>query len=279
MQITTKNFSLKHTIESGQFFRYKKIGEYYYIISQDKFFKIKQQNDQIEFDGANRKFVEKFLGLEQDFDNITRELKAEKHVTMAMQTYNGLRILEQHPWEALISFICSSASNIPKITMNVNLLAQNFGTKINFDNQTDCVFPAIGSINDFEKIKNCKVGFRAKYILEANKISQNFFEEIEQLNYQEALQKLTTITGVGEKIADCVLLFGCKRLEAFPVDVWIKRVTEELYFQNKEQKLKDIKKFGQDKFGKYAGYANQYLYHWRRNLDIDKYSAQKPSAL
>src|SRR3989344_1521895 len=260
MNIKIRDYNLKHTLDSGQFFRYKKVGEYYYIISQHNFFKIKQQDDKLEFEGANRKFVEQFLGLEQDFENITKELKKDERITNAIQAYSGIRILEQHPWEALIAFICSSASNIPKITKNVNLLSETFGKKINFDNQTSHLFPTIGEINDFEKIKNCKVGFRAKYILEANKIAQNILENAEKIDYSDALQELIKIPGVGEKIADCVLLFGFNKLEAFPVDVWIKRVMEELYFDNKEQKLKEIKKFGQEKFGKYAGYANQYLY-------------------
>lgn len=267
MHTLTNDFNLKHTIESGQFFRYKKIGEYYYIVAQDKFFKIAQIGNKLEFEGANKKFVQQFLGLEQDFGQIKKHIGKDEKIRLIFPKYCGIRIMQQHPWEALIAFICSSASNIPKITMNVNLLAQKFGKKINFEDKTEYLFPQIGQINDFEKIKECKAGFRAKYIYSANKINSAFIENTKKMNYSDALLNLTTINGVGEKIADCVLLFGFNRLESFPVDVWIKRVVEELYFDNKEQKIKDIKKFGQEKFGKYAGYANQYLYHWRRNID------------
>lgn len=265
MHLKANDFNLKHSLESGQFFRYKIIGEYYYVVSQDKFFKIRQNDDALEFDGASKKFVSQFIGLGQDFETIKKNIEKDAYVNQSLSKFNGLRILEQKPWEALIAFICSSASNIPKITMNVNLLAEKFGKKINCENEITHTFPLPGEINDFDKIKSCKVGFRAKYILEANKTAQQILDNVEQMDYANALQELTKIFGVGEKIADCVMLFGFNKLEAFPVDVWIKRVVEELYFNKKEQKLKDIKKFGQQKFGEYAGYANQYLYHWGRN--------------
>lgn len=266
----TKNFNLKHTLESGQFFRYKKIREHYYIVTHDKFFKARQEGDKLEFEGANKKFVQQFFGLTQDCDCIKKELQKDAHTSNALQQYNGLRILEQQPWQALTAFICSSASNIPKITMNVNMLAETFGKKINLDNETAHLFPEQGEMNDLQKIKNCKTGFRAKYLHEANKLPKDFLSETAKLKYNDALAKLTTMNGVGEKIADCTLLFGFKRFESFPVDVWIKRTIEELYFANKEKNKKEIKNFGVQKFGKYAGYANQYLYHWRRNSQ-DKY--------
>ncbi len=276
MHIITNDFNLKHTIESGQFFRYEKIKDYYYVIVQDKFFKIRQHDNKLEFEGANKKFVRKFLGLESDFEQIKKHIAKDENIKKILAQYSGIRIMQQHPGEALIAFICSSASNIPKITMNVNLLAKKFGKKINFENQTNYLFPKIGQINNFEKIKECKVGFRAKYIFEANKIAKEILNNAEKMTYFDALQELTKIPGVGEKIADCVLLFGFNRLEAFPVDVWIKRVVEELYFENKEQNIKEIKKFGIQKFGEYAGYANQYLYHWRRNLGQTNNSAPAP---
>lgn len=266
MHITVNDFNLKHTLESGQFFRYYVKDGFYYIVSGNNFFKIRQNRKKLEFFGTKRRFVKEFLGLKHDFNDIKKQFNKDKHLNKAMKQYSGLRIMKQQPWETLISFICSSASNIPKITKNVNLLTQTFGRKIHFENEETHVMPEIGEMNDLEKIKNCKVGFRAKYLFETNKIPTDFFDNIENTDYATALSKLTTLHGVGEKIADCVLLFGCNKLEAFPVDVWIKKVMQELYFENKETPLKKIKDFGTNKFGKNAGYANQYLYHWRRNL-------------
>ncbi|MBI4141247.1 hypothetical protein HY485_05415 [Candidatus Woesearchaeota archaeon] len=265
MHLRVNEFNLQHTLESGQFFRYYLKDGFYYVISGNNFFKIRQQGKNLEFLGTKRKFVQQFLGLNHDFETVKKQFSKDKYLNTAMKQYSGLRIMKQNQWETLISFICSSASNIPKITKNVNLLAENFGKKINFENETAFAMPMIGEMNDLAKIKNCKVGFRAKYLFEANRIPTDFFDIIKNLNYTDAVSQLTTLNGVGEKIADCVLLFGCNRLEAFPVDVWIKRVVQELYFDNKETNNKEIKKFGQEKFGKNAGYANQYLYHWRRN--------------
>lgn len=266
MRISVDDFNLKHTLESGQLFRYYLKDGFYYVVAGNNFFKIRQRRTNVEFQGAKRKFVQQFFGLNTDFETVKKKLSKDKHLNNVMGQYSGIRIMKQKPWEALIAFICSSASNIPKITKNVNLLAQTFGKKINFENETAHTLPAIGEMNDLDKIKNCKVGFRAKHLLDANKIKTNFFDEIDKMNYAEALAELTKLNGVGEKIADCVLLFGCNRLEAFPVDVWIKRVMEELYFNGEEKNNKTIKELGTQKFGKYAGYANQYLYHWRRNL-------------
>ena len=150
--------------------------------------------------------------------------------------------------------------------MNVNLLAETFGKKICLGNKTSYLFPEQGQMNDLQKIKNCKTGFRARYLFEANKISAGFFDELSRMDYCNALRELTKLFGVGEKIADCTLLFGFSRFEAFPVDVWIKRIIEQHYFYGNEKSKKEIKQFGQQYFGSYAGYANQYLYHWGRNI-------------
>ncbi|MBI4142075.1 hypothetical protein HY484_04070, partial [Candidatus Woesearchaeota archaeon] len=244
MKLIIKDFNLKHTLESGQFFRYYLKNEFYYVVSGNNFFKIRQNGNKLEFFGTKRNLVKEFLGLNHDFETTKKKLSTDKHLKTALQQYSGLRIMKQQPWETLIAFICSSASNIPKITKNVNLLAENFGRKINFEDEEMYTLPTIGEMNDLEKIKNCKVGFRAKYLLAANEINTDFFDTINDLNYTQALSKLIKLNGVGEKIADCVLLFGCNRLEAFPVDVWIKRVMEELYFDSKEKNNKEIKEFG-----------------------------------
>ena len=141
--------------------------------------------------------------------------------------------------------------------MNLALITQNFGDRGRFPNP--------GELNDLELLKNCKVGFRAKYLYEMNKIvNEEFLSSLSKLSYEEAKTKLVELPGVGEKIADCVLLFAYNKFEAFPVDTWMKKVMEELYLK-KEAPVKIISDFGRQKFGRYAGYAQQYLYHWRRN--------------
>lgn len=257
-KIIIKDFNLNHTLESGQLFRYFKEDTGWRVNHRDVSFRVEQQNDKLIFDGTSEREIKRFLGLTQNFEEITRELDKDKTISQLRKQLHGLRILKQDPWECLVGFICSSASNIPKIKMNLNLITQNFGINGKFPNP--------GELNDLELLKKCKVGFRAKYLYEMNKkVDEEFLKSIYKLSYEDAKTKLVELPGVGEKIADCVLLFAYNKFEAFPVDTWMKKVMEELYLK-KETPVKEISSFGRQKFGKYAGYAQQYLYHWRRNV-------------
>src|SRR3989344_8378707 len=127
MRIRVNDFNLKHTLESGQFFRYYLKDGFYYAVTGNNFFKMQQQEKKIEFSGTTKKITKEFLGLNHDFETTKKQFSKDKHLRNAIKLYSGLRIMKQQPPEALISFICSSASNIPKITKNVNLLAESFG--------------------------------------------------------------------------------------------------------------------------------------------------------
>lgn len=155
-------------------------------------------------------------------------------------------------------------ANIPKIKQNLNLISSEFGKKIKLNNYSSYSFPCPGKISDLERLRKCKVGFRAEYIQSANKIKRDYINNLANLDYSKTKHELMKIKGVGEKIADCVCLFSLDKLEAFPVDVWIKRVMQENYFDNKEVSNDKIREFASDYFGKYAGYANQFLYYFRK---------------
>lgn len=256
--IQTKDFSLKHTLESGQLFRYSQENNGWRINHGKNSFYVEQNYDKLVFKGIKKEELEEFLGLKQDFKKIKKELSRDNCIAGLFEQLKGLRIMKQEPWECLIGFICSSASNIPKIKMNLNLITQNFGRNGRF--------PLIGELNDIELLKDCKAGFRAEYLFKTNKIAtEEFFKKLNDMSYEDAKKELIKLPGVGEKIADCVLLFAYNKFEAFPVDVWMKRVMEELYLK-KETSVKKISEFGRHKFGRYAGYAQQYLYHWRRKV-------------
>ncbi len=257
------NFSLQHTLDSGQFFRYQKIGDWYHCQERDALFKIRQSANVLEFDGTNKQHVKKLFGLNQDYDKIIKELSKDKTLLPAIKKYRGLRVMERDPWETLVSFQCSIFSNIKKIKLNMNCLAKEFGTK----KKEQYTFPAPGKLNDLQKIKKCATGFRAKYIFAANSLVDDaFFAKLKEKNYQDAKNALMEMPGVGEKVADCICLFSLGKTEAFPVDVWIERVMTKTYFNGKKTKTKDIRKFADERWGKLAGYAQQFLYHWGRHL-------------
>ena len=245
------SFSLQHTLDSGQFFRYEKIGDWYHCQERGKQFRIRQKGDSLEFQGVDEKYIRKLFGLNCKYDQIIQELSKDKKLLPAIKKYHGLRIMQRDPWETLISFQCSIFSNIKKIKLNMKNLAKEFGKDF------------AGKLNNLQKIKKCSTGFRAKYIHQANKmVDDKYFEKLKKMKYQEAKRELMKLPGVGEKVADCVCLFSLGKKEAFPTDVWIARVMTKKY---KVKKIKNIKQFAQQKWGKNAGYAQQFLFHYARH--------------
>lgn len=265
-KIKAKNFNLEHTLECGQIFRINKVDDWYYVNAQDKFFKIKQLGNELEFHGVDKEFIIHFFSLNENLSKILKKINKDKYIKKSIDKYRGLRIIKQDPWECLISFICSSASNIPRIKSKIKALSENFGEKVLLDGICDHAFPRPGSINKYKKILNAKTGFRARYIFEANNsVNVEKLNLLRTLPYKSAKKELMKINGVGEKVADCVLLFSLGFTQALPVDTWIKKVMQLLYFNNTTISNEKIREFGLDYFGTYAGYAQQYLFMLARN--------------
>jgi N-glycosylase/DNA lyase len=268
--IEVKHFSLKHSIECGQFFRYKKLNNFYYIHYRNLLFKVKQENNKLyyEFSKHKKNFNEKeflinFFRLNDNLKIIEKQISEDKHIKKAVKKYQGLRLIKQDPWECTISYICSSASNIPKIQKNLELLSKHFGKPIKLDIYNGFTFPEPGAINNLNKIKNSKTGFRAKFILEANRNLKDV-HKLKSLDYKEAKVQLTKNKGIGNKIADCICLFSLEKDEAFPVDTWILKAIKKLYL-NPKATNKQVEQFIKKHFSKHQGYAQQYLYHFIRN--------------
>jgi len=265
-KMRVKEFNLEHTLECGQIFRIKKIDNWYYVNARDKLFKICQTKNEIEFYGAGKKFITHFFSLDENLSKILKEINKDRYIEKSIDKYRGLRILKQDPWECLISFICSTASNISRIKSKLNALSNSFGKEVSiggFDNYT---FPEPGNINNYKKIINAKTGFRAKYIFEANKtVNIKKLNSLKKLSYENAKIELNKINGVGDKVADCVMLFSLGFSQAFPVDTWIKKTMQLLYFDNTTVSNEKIRAFGLDYFGIHAGYAQQYLFMFSRN--------------
>ncbi|MBS1259544.1 MAG: hypothetical protein MAG551_02616 [Candidatus Scalindua arabica] len=272
-KIKVKDFNLTHTLDCGQIFRINRVNDWYFVNAQDNFFKIKQIRNEIEFHGVDKEFVVHFFSLNENLPKILKEINKDKYIEKSIDKYRGLRLIKQDPWECLISFICSSASNIPRIKSKLKALSECFGKKITLDGVCNYTFPPPGKINDYGKIMDAKTGFRARYILEANNtIDTKHLNSLRTQPYNLAKNELKKINGVGDKVADCVLLFSLGFNQAFPVDTWIKKTVQLLYFDNNNVSNDRIREFGLDYFGAHAGYAQQYLFMYSRN-DLNKGSS------
>ena len=257
-----ENIDLVQTFECGQCFRWQKNSENSYTgIFKGKKLELSQltpntiilSTDMSDF----KKIWYKYFDLETDYKKIGENITTLHPILKkAYIECSGIRILRQEPWETLCSFIISQNNNIPRIKKIIKSLCDLFGDKI--ENSKEKSFPSSEVISklNLEDLEPIRSGFRAKYILDAaRKVSSKIvdFNKIENLDYIDAKNELMKIKGVGPKVADCVLLYGFHRLEAFPEDVWIKKVMNK-FFKNESPKI----------FGEYAGIAQQYLYHYSR---------------
>lgn len=270
-KLKAKNFNLAHTLECGQIFRYEPIDGFYYVVTGDKVLKLKQQGNDLFYssnsDEVDDKFIMRFFRLDDDYDKIIEAISKDSNVAAAVKKYSGLRLIRQEPFECLISYICSAASNIPRIKKNIEAIAERFGEKIDYDRKTFYSFPE--KLGDAEKIGCCGVGFRKEYIHKTAEIinkDKAYFAKLKKLSYEEAKAELKKLPGVADKVADCVLLFSLGFDEAFPVDTWVRKTMRELYFNNKNVSDSEIRAFAKEHFGKYAGYAQQFLFYSRRAL-------------
>ncbi len=253
------NFDLSQTFDCGQCFRWEKIKNKYHGIVQGKSVTMCQNENEILIENVSLTEFENFwfdyFDLGTDYKKIGEHIaKINPVLFEAYQQCRGIRILKQDPWETLCSFIISQNNNIPRIKKIIFSLCSNFGDKIgeNFS------FPSAGKIAtlNLDDLSPIKSGFRSKYILDsARKVANKEinFEILSNATTENARNSLMNIKGVGPKVADCVLLYGLHKLEAFPMDVWIKRVMDA-FFSKESPKM----------FGPYAGIAQQYLYHYSR---------------
>lgn len=258
--------NLQHTLDSGQIFRYWKEDDGYRIVHGNHAFFVSVKDNQIRFRDIPKSKLISFFRLDDDYSSILKEMSKDTTITSAIKKYPDLRLLRQDPWECTISFLCSSATNIPRIKRDLENIARTFGC----EKEGFYLFPKIGEIDNLNKIKKCGTGFRARYLYEANNtITPSFFTKLKQKSYEEAKAMLMELPGIGPKVADCILLFSLDHLNAFPIDVWMEKVLRENYrnhIKTKKANHNQLHAFAQNYFKPYAGYAQQFLYHWRRML-------------
>lgn len=271
-----RDFNLFETFDCGQCFRWESTGDAYFGVAYGIPLKIAQDGDVVTLydtvlDDWN-KVWSRYFDMERDYGKIKTLLSSDPVMKEASSFGSGIRLLNQEPFECLISFIISASNNIPRIKKIIDSLCANFGEKTTYLGKEFYTFPTPEKLAGLElsDLAVIKAGFRDKYILNAAKAVANGMIDLECLksaSYEYAKGELLKLSGVGNKVADCVLLFSLEKYGSFPVDVWIKRIMEYCYFDG-EQDKETISAFAEDKFGELGGFAQQYLFYWARENKI-----------
>ena len=274
------SFDLKDIFECGQCFRWneQEDGSYTGVV-KNNVLNVKKENNQIIFQGKCedniQELVEDYFDLNRDYEEIKKDLsKIDENMKTSIEYGKGIRILNQDLWETIISFIISANNNIPRIKGIIERLSQKYGKEIIFEGKKYYTFPTPEELKNVtvEEYRNLGLGFRDIRLYETTKMILEKEIDLKKLkenpNTKQVREELLKLSGVGPKVADCILLFSdLKRFEVFPIDVWVRRVMNDLYIKNEDENKvskKQIEKIAKEKFGDLAGLAQQYLFYWRR---------------
>ena len=273
-------YDLEATLESGQAFRWRQVGDTWEGIIHGSIVRVSNEeglgirildcSPNLPLDRLQTYFQSQ-LPLIDYLD----QLPQDPYMQKAIQACQGLHILRQDPWETLVSFLMSTNKQIPHIKIILNKLCQRFGSPIDHNSDGEhspFSFPSAERIAEasIAELRDCRMGYRATYLSDTAKKVVNEkiqLQTLQNLNYTEAKKQLTAFAGVGEKVANCVLLFAYDFQEAFPVDVWIARVLRKEYFNGRPVSIKTLQTFADEYFQPYPGYAQQYLFHYIRKTN------------
>ena len=275
-----KSFEPKHIFDCGQCFRWNEMADGSYTGTFGRnVLNVKKENKEIRFkglvDGNIEDICNKYFDLDRDYEKIKKDLsKIDNNMKTSINYGEGIRLLNQDLWETIISFIISANNNIPRIKGIIDRSSKTYGEKIVWEGKEYYTFPTPKQLSKatIEDLRKLGLGFRDVRVYETTKIINAKKVDLEKLHKEENTQHvreiLLTLPGVGPKVADCILLFSTlKRLEVFPIDVWVRRVINELYIKNEnEEKVnkKEIEQLAKQKYGNLAGIAQQYLFYWKR---------------
>lgn len=288
-----KNFKLKQTFECGQCFRFDKISDTNYVtVAFERVIELEEDGDNIKIYNSTEEDVRNiwinYFDLERDYSSIKEELAKDELLKKCVEFGHGIRILNQDPFEILISFIISARNSIPSIMKTINKISAKWGMEIEYKGKVYYAFPTIEQIKDatLEGIQDTGASFRSKYIIDTitnvynsyvakkegntekiEELRKYDLEYIKSLNDDECHTALQEFKGVGAKVADCIMLFSMEKYSAFPVDVWVKRAM--IYFYGAEDaSLNKIRIFARNKFKELSGFAQQYLFYYARENKI-----------
>lgn len=278
LELEVKCFNLKFTLECGQCFRWKyvDINEYIGVI-EDRVLRIKQDGNKLLI-WSNKKenlnqVVYHYFDLDKDYEKLENIIaKIDGNIAKSLEFSSGIHILNQPLFETIISYIISANNNIKRISRSVNDISKQFGKEVEFEGEKYYLFPSLEEMKDvtIDDLLAAGTGFRARYIkhdIEYFMNNPKFLDELKSLDTIEAAKMLSSLMGIGPKVADCILLFSLGKGEVFPIDVWVKRIMEKLYFKENKS-LKEIKKYAEDNFGIYGGIVQQHLFHNVREGNI-----------
>ncbi len=264
---------LENTINSGQVFLWRKIQNYWYGINGKDVLRVDEYGKIKSF--SNRKLD--FFREKDNLEEILKTISKDELTKQAVKKYLGLRLLRQDPFQCFISFIVSSNSNIQKIKICLENICKKFGKKITFDNKDFFLFPEPKTLalTSTQEIKKCGVGYRSNFIKKASEMvysNEINFDYLKKCDYFKAKEIISKVPGVGNKVADCILLFSLGKLEAFPLDRWMIRILEKYYPDTFELSTKSITNNQYEilhekisnYFGPFAGYAQQFLFKMER---------------
>ena len=274
------SFELKHIFDCGQCFRWNEEvdGSYTGVFGRNVL-NVQKHQDEIIFKGIVSGDIEKivisYFDLDRDYTKIKENLsKIDENVKLSVEYGEGIRILNQELIETILSFIISANNNIPRIKGIIERICQNYGDKIVWNKKIYYTFPTLDQLKNVsvEEFRNLGAGFRDRRLYETIHMLLDGTVNISGLYVEKDTQKvrdeLLKLSGVGPKVADCILLFSdLKRFDVFPIDVWVRRVMNELYIKNPDEtkvNKKQIEKIAKEKFGALEGLAQQYLFYWKR---------------
>jgi N-glycosylase/DNA lyase len=268
------------SINSGQVFLWEKHSNSWYGIHGDRVIKFTQSDGYVEFCSfpEDKSCDQKIFRLDDDIKKIFEEISHDPLVCRLTKAYPGLRLIRQDPHQCLFSFVCATNTNIPMIRRMLYNMARKFGRLTKVDGMGFFTFPSAADINraTVDELRGCGLGYRTKAIkavADAITGGRLDFDSLKKASYYESRKELLQVYGIGNKIADCALLFSLEKLDAFPIDVWIARALASHYSWLHKSKFSDkiaphqyeqLSEIARKYFGKYAGYAQQYLYYYMR---------------
>ena len=274
------SIDIDNSINSGQVFLWERQGVDWYGINGQDILKI-SKNASIE---SIRNLKTDFFRKNDNMQEIIKSISKDKTVRKAVKEYQGLILFRQDPFQCVISFIISSNSNIQKIKNSLEKITKKFGKKVKIQNKEFFLFPEPEKIAKatIDEIKSCGVGYRAPFIKEAAKmivLKKIDFEYLKKCDYYEAKKNICLIPGVGNKVADCIMLFSLNKLESFPLDTWMIKILEKYYSKEFKIETKTITQKQYELlhekivnyFGPYCGYAQQYLFKMEREKNDKKW--------
>lgn len=266
------NFDLKSTITCGQIFRYIEEDNTFTVIIKDRVLLLTIDGDDIIVESNKeenlKEAVYDYFDLNRDYDLIEKNIiEKDENLKDALVFSRGLKMIHQDPFETLIAYIISQNNRVPSIANSLNLLSINYGEKIMFKDKEYFLFPSLEKLEKLsvEDFRNCKVGFRDKYlyeIIDSIKNNNLNLETIKYMESDEARQYLMNFKGIGNKVASCILLFAYQKFDVYPIDTWVKKFMKEDYNIEGEN---NIKEFTYNKYREYSGLAIQYMFNYKRN--------------